>query len=335
MPAHILVTLADHEDPHYRVAACRAWGKLPEATRRSLLDDEDEEVRTAAALHVFRGDEGLTTELVERLRGDRRLGEVLESGTLGREVAERMAAERPHITKLALNPTLPSDLVARLAVDDDPRVRLAVSARPGLTEEERAAIGCTVDPDERLDTLRWVWDARDDPEVLRRCATSAHTWLRRSAAVCRGLPADMVELLARDEDFAVRLLLAEYHPAAPPELLLDLYLHGSHRAVAMLAAKPQFPSAGLAARLADADDPNARALVVRDPDATPAQIDRLSRDPVDRVRGEAAQDPRLPLGRVRALLADPEAGPRTWEGAAAHPGLPVQEMRSLLDAAGA
>jgi hypothetical protein len=245
---------------------------------------------------------------------------VLESGTLGREVAERMAAERPHITKLALNPTLPSDLVARLAVDDDPRVRLAVSARPGPTEEERAAIGCTLDPDERLDTLRWVWDARDDPEVLRRCATSAHTWLRRSAAVCRGLPADMVELLARDEDFAVRLLLAEYHPAAPPELLLDLYLHGSHRAVAMLAAKPQFPGAGLAARLANADDPNARALVVRDPDATPAQIDRLSRDPVDRVRGGGGTGSAVAPGARARAAGRPGGGPADVGGRGCAPG---------------
>ncbi|MGW7469919.1 hypothetical protein ACWGJT_35955 [Streptomyces xantholiticus] len=330
LPPHIAVTLADHEEWSYRVAACRAWDALPEAARRSLLDDEDDDVRTAAALHVFRGDEELTTELVGRLRGDGRLGEVLESGALTREVAQRMVAERPWIAKLALNPTLPADLVAKLAVDDDPSVRLAVSARPGLTEEERAAIDHAVDPEDRLDTLRWVWDARDDPEVLRRCATSAHVWLRRSAAVCRGLPDDMVELLSGDEDFAVRLLLAEYHPAAPAELLLDLWLHGSHRAVGMLIAKPQFPSAGLAARFNDAADPRARALVVRDPDATPAQIDRLSRDPVAAVRAKAARDPRLALTRVRELLAEPE----TLHAAAASPRLGAGEMHALLDEVG-
>ncbi|MFF3286391.1 hypothetical protein [Streptomyces sp. NPDC003023] len=90
--------------------------------------------------------------------------------------------------------------------------------------------------------------------------------------MCPGLPDDCVELLADDKDFAVRLLLAEHHPQAPAELLLDLYLHGTHRAVGMLLSKPRFPSAGLATRFADAADPRARALVLRGPCATPALV---------------------------------------------------------------
>ncbi|MFF5019944.1 hypothetical protein [Streptomyces sp. NPDC001165] len=91
-----------------------------------------------------------------------------------------------------------------------------------------------------------MWNARQDADVLQQCATSAHPWLRHSAAVCPALPPDLVELLARDEDFAVRLLLCEFHPEPPPQLLLDLYLNGSHRAVKMLIANPHFTPAGLA-----------------------------------------------------------------------------------------
>lgn len=184
-----------------------------------------------------------------------------------------------------------------------------------------------MEPEARLDTLDWVWDAREDVEVLRRCATSAHTWLRRSAAVCPALPPDMVELLAQDEDFAVRLLLGEFHPEPPPELLLDLYLHGTHRAVAMLIANPRFPSEGMAARFLNSPDPDHRRLALRDPALTPEDMDRLSREGLP---GLAARDPRLPLPRIRELLADPDL----VGSVAGNPALPVEDMHRLLDAAG-
>ncbi|MEV8333917.1 hypothetical protein [Streptomyces niveus] len=332
VPDHVLVPLAGHPDPMFRQAACRrVWHALPDDVRTSLLHDTDQAVRRVASLWVMHEDEERTTELVETLADAWQLGEVVERGRLGRAVAERLLAEGKRLPWLARNPTLPADLAARLAHHEDPAVRLAVAARPELSEEERAAIDWEVGPEDRLDTLRWVWDARTDPVVLRRCATSAHPWLRRSAAVCRELPEDCVELLAGDEDFAVRLLLAERHPKAPAELLLDLYLDDTHRAVSMLVIKPQFPAAGLAARFGEAADPRARALAVGDPEATPELLERLSRDAAAEVRAKAAQDVRLPVGRVVELLADPDVG---W-AAAGNPVLPVAEMMALLDRGGA
>lgn len=117
---------------------------------------------------------------------------------------------------------------------------------------------------------------------------------------------------------------------APAELLLDLYLHGAHRAVGMLIGKPRFPEAGLAARFGEATDPRARALAVRDPEATPQLVDRLSRDPEAMVREAAARDARLPVRRLVELLEDPWTG----SAAAANPVLPVPEMTALLDRAG-
>ncbi|WP_405818868.1 hypothetical protein OG705_06015 [Streptomyces sp. NBC_00838] len=331
VPEHVLVPFAGHTHPPFREIACRrVWHALTDDVRAALLGDEDPAVRRAAALHVMADDEGRTTELLEALADSWQFQEVVERGRLGRAVAERLLAEGKALAPLARNPAFPADLASRLAGHDDPAVRLAVSARPELSEEERAAIDWEVGPEDRLGTLRWVWDARTDTEVLRRCATSAHTWLRRSAAVCPELPEDCVRLLAGDGDFAVRLLLAEFHPQAPPELLLDLYLHGSHRAVAMLTVKERFPAAGLAARFAGSPDPRARALAVRDPEATPELVERLSRDPDTGVREAAARDPRLPVRRVVELLEDPEAG----SAAATHPALPVAEMVALLDRAG-
>jgi hypothetical protein len=146
--------------------------------------------------------------------------------------------------------------------------------------------------------------------------------------VCPALQPDLVELLARDEDFAVRLLLCEFHPEPPPELLLDLYLNGGHRAVKMLVANPRFPSAGLAARFADSPDPERRRLALRDPALAPELLDRFSRDPG--WRSAAARHPRLPVPRIRELLAVPD----TTSAAAGNPSLPAEDMHRLLDWAG-
>ncbi|MFF4450796.1 hypothetical protein [Streptomyces sp. NPDC001502] len=328
-PHHILAPLADHEDPLFRRASCRAWDRLARQTRERLLHDEDLGVRREAAARICHEDEEATTWLVGELGDSWQVIDILGTGRLTRELAERVVAEGGRLAAIAANPTLPPDLVARLAVDPDPQVRLRVSARPELAESERAAIDYTVDAEDRLPTLDWVWERRADAEFLRRCARSAHTWLRRSAAVCPGLPTDAVELLAGDPDFAVRLLLAEFHPEPPPELLLDLYLNGTHRAVLMLVTRPGFPAAGLAARFGDSPDPERRSLALRDPGLEPELLDRLSRDPDTRTA--AARDPRLPVARIRELLADPD--PDIAAAAAANPALPPQDMRRLLDRA--
>ncbi|MFG2627841.1 hypothetical protein [Streptomyces sp. NPDC048473] len=327
VPVHVLARMADHPEPFFRRMACRVWDQLSYSVRESLLNDEDSEVRQAAALCVCRDDEERTAWLVEALAESWQLQRLLAVGRLSRELAERLMAEGDRLSSLAANPSLPPDLVARLAVSPDPHVRLVVSARPELTEDERAAIDYTVGSEDRLHPLAWVREAREDMDVLRRCATSAHLWLRRSAAACPGLPQDLVELLARDEDFAVRLLLCECHPEPPPELMLDLFLNGEHRAVMMLASKPRFPSEGLAARFADSSDPKRRRLALRDPGLGADALDRLSRDP--ETRGAAARDPRLALSRIRELLADTD----TVGSVAGNPALPVKDMHELLDLA--
>ncbi|WP_327412198.1 hypothetical protein [Streptomyces sp. NBC_01233] len=329
-PAHVLAGLADHEDPVFRQAACRAWDRLADEARERLLHDEGPDVRQAAARHVCHEDEERTAWLVGRLGDGWQVAEVLARGRLTRELAERVVAQGERLAAIAANPSLPPDLVARLAVDPDPRVRLQVSARPELSESERAAIDYTVGAEDRLSTLDWVWERREDAGFLRRCARSPHTWLRRSAAVCRGLPAEAVELLAHDDDFAVRLLLAEFHPEPPPELLFDLYLNGTHRAVGMLVTRPGFPAAGLAARLGDCPDPRGRRLALRDPGLEPELLDRLSRDP--ETRADAGRDPRLPVARIRELLAGPDRDAAA--AAAANPALPAEDMRRMLDRAG-
>jgi hypothetical protein len=333
IPPRVLAGYADHTDPAVRAAVCRVWDELAPAVRDALLADPDAEVRRAAAVSACPDDAARTDELLDTVERRRR-DDVLREGRLGRATAERLAASEDSGERhaVAVNPSLPPDLVARLATDPEHAVRLAISVRPELTEQERAAIDYEMDPERRPGPVRWVWnlgDENDDHEALRRCATSAHVLLRRSAAANRHLPGDLVARLARDEDYAVRLLTCEYQPSAPPDALLRTVLEWDGYTRSILLDRPQFPRKGLA-RYADDADPSVRVLALHDPDASPELVERLSRDESTRVRNAAAADPRLAPARIEELLAEPA----TAQQAAGNPGLPVRAMHRLLDELG-
>ncbi|MEU6216539.1 Mucin-2 [Streptomyces sp. NPDC047022] len=322
-----VASLATHHDPAARRGAVRAWEILPPGERSALLADPDPEVRRAAALWECRQDARVTAEL---LRDPESAAEALRRGLLLRADAERCVAERTHLAALAENPSLPTDLVERLAVDPDEAVRLAVSLRPELGETRRMAIDFTVGDFARGD-VEWVRDGLADPDVLRRAAASAHPLLRRTAAQSPHLPPGLLHLLARAEDPLVEDLLSVHHPDTPEEVLMRVYARlGGTFSAWMAETHPRFPRGGLAARYADHPDGNYRRLAVRDPAATPALIERLSHDPAVWTRQAAASDPRLPLHRLREVLHVPELA----SSAGANPALPEDEMGGVLDRAG-
>ncbi|MEU7028057.1 Mucin-2 [Streptomyces sp. NPDC046275] len=320
-------SLATHRDPAARRIATRAWAVLPAGERAALLADHDPAVRRAAALRECRRDADLTAEL---LRDPESAVEALRHGLLHRADAERLVAERTRPADLAGNPSLPADLVERLAVDPDEDVRLAVSLRPELDETRRMRIAFTVGEFARGD-VEWVRDGAADPEVLGRAATSAHPLLRRAAAQSPHLPPELLRLLADTRDPMVENLLGVHHPDTPEDVLLRVYerLGGTFSAW-MAESHPRFPREGLAARYADHPDGAHRRLAVRDPAATPALIERLSHDPAVWTRQAAAGDPRLPLPRLREALHIPELA----SSAGANPALPVEEMAGVLERAG-
>ncbi|MGR4877933.1 Mucin-2 [Streptomyces sp. LARHCF249] len=322
-----VASLAPHRDPAARRNAARAWRTLPPGERSALLADPDPEVRRAAALGECRRDAGITAEL---LRDPKSADEALRRGLLHRADAERCLAERTHLAALAENPSLPTDLVERLAVDPDEDVRLAISLRPELDETRRMSIDFTVEAFARGD-VEWVRDGLGDHEVLRRAATSAHPMLRRAAAQSPHLPPDLLHLLARTEDPLVEDLLGIHHPDTPEEVLMRVYARlGGTFSAWMAETHPRFPREGLAARYADHPDGNYRRLAIRDPAATPALIERLSHDPTVWTRQAAAGDTRLPIRRLRETLHVPELA----SSAGANPALPEDEMAAVLDRAG-
>lgn len=332
VPEAVWALLLADPEAEVRASALYHWPAAPAGAVRPLLDDPDPAVRRAAA-HVADVVVGAPAKILEQLgaASGRRRQEIAAGAVLTGELADRLYATDDEDVRqgLAANPGLPDRLVGVLASDASPAVRLAVSLRPELTEEQRAAIDWHVGPKDRIRPPAWVARSLTDLVLMRACAESAHLGMRRFAAYSPHLPGDLVARLAADEDFVVRMVLCENHPAAPGELLLETLLASPYITRFEQLGQPQFPRAGLA-RFAGSDDPGARSLVARDPDAPVELIERLSHDPSAGVRCVMARDARLPVGRLLELLDEPE----TVGAAAAGPALPLTAMEGILAAAG-
>ncbi|WP_372348073.1 hypothetical protein [Streptomyces sp. KL116D] len=325
LPAETYELLSRDEHALVRELVLEQWADPPAGILDRLLDDPEPKVRARAAALSWRRRPELVPEVVRA--GD---GGAVEQAPLDRALALEVRATGDIWTlgKLAANPHLPADLVDELARHGEPLVRLAVSMRPELTEEQRTRIDHEVLPQARIHPARWTYEATDE-DTMRRAATSAHTGLRRGAACNPHLPPDLVRLLAADEDFAVRLLLCENHPDAPAELLWPVYQEAKVITRGALLQHPGFPLHRLAS-LADHENPEIRREALYDPGADPALVDRLSHDANHLVRAVAAAHPHLTPAHLPRLLADPF----TESSAARNPRLPVAEMDRILRAAG-
>lgn len=354
VPFRFRLATATHPVAAIREYGAGVWRHLSEARRAALLADPDPAVRASAErmlAHVTAEDDA--EEMERRLRtthsGGHARSHVLVNCRLSRAVVDELLREREegdlwclahnystppdvvaHVARVgdpktrrevARREDLPRDLVDLLARDPDTEVRTAVSVRPELTEGEREAVDYVVEPHEVVQV------GADPYGAPLSHARSAHPLLRRRVAYNPELSAELVELLAADEDPGVRIILAQHHPEAPAELLLRCYLEYEGRNRDRLLGLPRFPVAGLAARFGTAEDPAVRLLATLDPEADPALVDVLTRDPDARVRAAAVRNPALPPQRLLPLLEDEELS----KDAAANPKLPRETMYALLD----
>ncbi len=99
-----------------------------------------------------------------------------------------------------------------------------MAVRADVTEELRASISAGLPPDTPYWAVDWVEELHDDPEAMRRLASSASIGIRRTVARARHLPPDVVDRLARDPDTHVQYNLASCCQDAPAELLLEFAL---------------------------------------------------------------------------------------------------------------
>ncbi|MFF7590919.1 hypothetical protein ACFZCK_25875 [Kitasatospora purpeofusca] len=264
-------------------------------------------------------------------------GQAADSGRLSAAQWERLLAARAGqpehnlLTELAADAAALRERVPRLrGIEPAPEA----DARPPATPEEIAELASAVpdiDPRDRTYALWWVAALFDDPDAMRQLAGSPRLWIRRSVARAPRLPADVAELLARDEDFAVRLFLTESCADAPPWLLLDLWADGWDGTLSFPAGPrnhPNFPRADLL-RFADDPRPRLRLLALDDPAATTALAERLAHDPAPEVRTHAHRHPALPPTLLATLLQ----APATARDAAANPTVPVAVMHGMITAA--
>jgi hypothetical protein len=345
--------LVDHPDVRVRRLLAGAE-HLPAHHRARLVEDPDEELlqTLASGPSAYRwwSDEpepGMPAWAFERLlaRRPQHADRIVRNAWAPRGVRDRLPAPPPQPWEVPMtlaeaeasadgpawarvraagHADLPADLVARLSTDPDRLVRVAVSMRPELTDAQRAAVDHEVRPGDRLVPAEWA-RTTVDPAVQRACATSVHIGLRRSVAMNRNLAADLVTLLATDDDFAVRLLLCENQESVPADLVVRTYLEARTLSRDMLFTHPSLRRDPLG-HLADSPNARLRGFAVLDPRVPAAVIERLGTDPDLVVRGWVAPDGRLSTGRVLALFAEPELTGR----AAANPRLPVDTQERIL-----
>ncbi|MGP3690401.1 hypothetical protein ACTVZO_37865 [Streptomyces sp. IBSNAI002] len=345
VPVSFPQDMAGHDHPALRLYAAFQWQSLTAAQHAALLDDPDPAVREAAR----QGSRQLDPEAVEAGLppiGSRYAVSVLSSCALSPAVVERCFAD-DQVYPLAWNRHTPAEALTRLARHPDAEIRRLIATRPDLGP---AAAELREDPDEDIrmrarlqpsvrtwtecEKIRTIVDHGPDctcpitepatepsPDWYATCAVSGEPVLRRAAASWRGLPAELVGKLARDDDEEVRIRLACHHPLAPPHLLVDVFVtRPAHRP--HLLTLSTFPRTGWT-HLIGHPDPEVRALAAADPALPGPPLE----DPDDAVRRAAAANPILTPETLETLLTDL----RTAEGAAANPSLPVPRMHALLD----
>ncbi|MFJ8863889.1 hypothetical protein ACIRD8_36505 [Streptomyces sp. NPDC102451] len=353
IPLSFFRSMAGSEDPELRIRATWRWESLTPAQRAGLLDDPDPAVREAAHDRNWRLDPERVEAMLPSFGSRNRF--VFDTCALSPALVEQCFTDGT-VLPMARNPNTPAYALTRLARHPDAEIRASVAARPDVGADLVAEL--MQDPDEyvrmcaRLHPFPRTWaeywaidqvlghgpdctcpigepfirshiepDVGPSPDWFASCAVSDEPVLRRVAASWPGLSAELAETLAQDDDEEVRIRLACHHPLAPPHLLLDVFVtRPAHRP--HLLDRPAFPRTGRA-HLIDHPDPGVRALAAADP----ALPDPPLEDPDASVRRAAVTNPSLSPEALQSLLADP----RTAEGAASNPALPITRMHALLD----
>jgi hypothetical protein len=329
-------------DPEPEVRRALAFNRhLPEDVRAAMLDDADSRTAAIAATEWVPAPVGRIGELLSRVTDalGRQMLLFRLDGPLPAEAARAMLADLDSaaddasssglLRQIAEVAGLDADLATRFLASPD--LRAAVAANPTLPARHVAALAR--DPDNQVRAAVVDWLLADDlsgPDWLAY-ARSRHQIFRKTLAIRPGLPDEIVEILARDESFAVRLFVCERQPNAPGWLLAQTAAEWTSYSRWDMLAHKNFP-AGAATRLARSEEARDRAVAAAHPGLAADTIEALLADEDAAVRRYAATNPAIPAIRLIELLG--AADPVLAAEAAANRALPVAAMHKVLDMAG-
>ena len=354
MPQSAREVLAGDADREVR--RCAALDVLPTAVLHRLLGDPDSGVRQTAlmtaAVHtpastipeelavLFEDDPSYyrqqAAELVELTPQvlQRRWAHQDQHAALARNPSLPVEKMRELLNNadvhaaLAGNPSLPADLMDHLAATEDRVVCQQLLRREDLPDRLRRRLIATIEADQPV--ARGASLLPYDAGLGERLSYLDHPnpAFRRILAGSPDLPQDVVHRLARDPDFATRLLLCECHSDVPAEVLVEVLEGWNGRSRAQLLCHPSLPAEAVH-RYATGDNARDREAIAARADLPHEVALALVDDQEAEVRSAIAANPALPHDLIRRLLADPS--PSVRESAAANPALPAEELERLFD----
>ncbi|NEC85283.1 hypothetical protein [Streptomyces sp. SID12501] len=345
--------------PTHPVAKVRRWGvgswaSLSADLRAALLTDPDDGVRETAQRHARHQDPAW----VESVLPDRPChgrADVLLHHALSRAVVDGVLARpvgKGDKAMIAVNPSLPPDVVVLLAADPVAEIRGLIAHREDLGPAERRALVADPDPDVRTNV---AYRADLGPAERRALTTDPHPDVRLAVSLHSALSEeerDQIDYQVPMDDFFV------FHPA--PEVPRDPMTVrrnalSNHPLLRRRAARDHLLPPDLVARLADDGDLGVRVLLAQNHPDAPAPLLLRSfleytgpershlttrpdfptnglaafadhEDP--EVRALAARDPETEPVVVERLTQDPEYEVRA--AATRHPNLPQSRLAVLL-----
>ncbi|MGW3916258.1 hypothetical protein ACWEBX_32795 [Streptomyces sp. NPDC005070] len=346
--------------PTHPIAKVRRWGvgmwaSLSSDLRAALLTDPDDGVREEAWRHARLQDPAwVESALPDRpchARTDMLLHRALSRAVVDSVLATSVDTEDKAM--IAVNPTLPPDVVVLLAADPDPEIRGRIARRADLRPAERRALVADPDPDVRT---RVAYRADLVPAECRALATDRDPNVRLAVSVHPQLSEEERTRI----DYEVPLDHAfVFHPTPQtpqdPEAVRRNAL-SNHPLLRRQAARNHLLPPDLVARLAGDDDLGVRVLLAQNHPDAPAPLLLRSfleytgpershlttrpnfptsgltafadhEDPA--VRALAARDPGTGSAAIERLSQDPDRAVRA--AATRHPNLPQSRLAELLD----
>jgi hypothetical protein len=313
--------LAGDPSPEVRRELVRHWRRPPADLVRSWLIDPDPQIRRAALFTNVP-----PADLVAGLLADPATrADAAERVHLDLATAETLAGDPDSAVRemLARNPTLPVPLVLRLADDPDEDVRAEIMLRPELPTDVCSRVAASVEPQD-YHLAHWLTRATLDVRLAH--VDSPYAFHRRAVAISKGLPAAAIARLATDDDFSVRLLLAENQPQVPGELFATVIPRTGHAAW-LLSSHPSIPADLLVAMAASTDDKQ-RNVAASSPHLPPSTATDLADHPTVTTRKAVAGNQALPIPNILRLLHDPS--PTVVTAAASNPQFPPTQANELI-----